>query len=92
MFCRSVFLLAALAAEITALELAPTEQTSFTFPQDGFGVPLPFPPEIAALTGETAWPELWVTPPFTPNMAALYDPSATTILPDITVPPNANGS
>jgi len=91
MFSLSVFLLSALAAEITALELAPTEQTSFTFPQDGAGVALPFPPEIATLTGETAWPELWVTPPFTPNMAALYDPSSTTILSDITVPPNANG-
>jgi len=91
MFSCSLFVLAALATEITALELAPTDQTSFTYPEDGTGVALPFPPEIASLTGESDWPELWVTPPFTPNMAKLYDPSSTTILSDITVPPNANG-
>jgi len=78
-----------LICAVTAQELAPTDQTVFNFPPDGVGVPLPFPPELAQLTGLSNWPALWVTPPFTPNMAKLYNPSATGTLNDIAVPPNA---
>jgi hypothetical protein len=80
-----------LLTEINTQELPPTEQTEFTYPDDGAGVPLPFPEAIAELTGLSDWPEIWVTPPFTPNMAALYDPTATTVIPDIVAPPNAIG-
>jgi len=76
-----------MSGQIIAQELAPTDQTSFTYPNDGAGTALPFPNDIAELTGLSDWPEIWVTPPFTPNMAALYNPSATTIIPDITAPP-----
>jgi hypothetical protein len=79
------------AAGALAQELAPTDQTSFSYPDDGAGVELPFPPQIASLTGESGWPTIWVTPPFTPNMAARFDPSATAIIPDIIVPPGTNG-
>ena len=50
---------------------------------------LPFPPELAQLTGLSSWPAGWVTPPFTPNMAKLHNPSATATLNDISVPPDA---
>lgn len=76
---------------IVAQELPPTEQTSFTYPPDGAGIGLPFPDDIASLTGLSTWPEIWVTPPFTPNMQKLYNPAATAILPDIIAPPNAVG-
>jgi hypothetical protein len=81
-----------MAAAVVSQELAPTDQTTFSYPDDGAGVELPFPSQIASLTGESGWPTIWVTPPFTPNMAALFNPSATTIIPDITVPPGANGN
>lgn len=83
--------LLALVGDVIALELAPTEQTSFSYPNDGANVNLPFPSDIATLTGLSDWPEIWIPPPFTPNMEKLYDPSATTILEDIITPPNANG-
>ena len=88
----NILFLLAVTGQIIALELAPTDQTSFTYPDDGAGVPLPFPDQIAELTGLSDWPEIWVTPPFTPNMAALYNPAATDILPDITEPPLASGT
>lgn len=75
----------------TILELAPTEQTAFTYPANGTGIPLAFPPAIATLTGLTDWPTIWALAPFTPNMEKLYNPSATTIIPDIIAPPNAVG-
>ena len=81
-----------LSGGIFAQELPPTEQTNFSYPDNGAGVPLPFPTDIAALTGLSDWPTIWEVPPFTPNMAARYDPSATAINPDITVPPNSIGT
>jgi hypothetical protein len=81
-----------LACLVTAQELPATDQTVFSFPQNGTGVVLPFPSELAQLTGLTNWPAGWVTPPFTPNMAELYNPNATAILNDISVPPNPKGT
>jgi len=81
----------AIATVAMAQELAPTDQTSFSYPADGAGIGLPFPPEIASLTGLSDWPAPGVTPPFTPNMAALFNPSATAINGDIVAPPGANG-
>ena len=83
--------LLAFVGSVISQELAPTEQTSFSYPNNGANVNLPFPSDIATLTGLSDWPAVWVTPPFTPNMEKLYDPSATTILADIITPPNANG-
>jgi hypothetical protein len=83
--------LLALVGSVIAQELQPTEQTSFSYPNDGANINLPFPSDIAALTDLSEWPEVWVTPPFTPNMEKLYDPSATAILSDIIAPPNAIG-
>jgi peptidoglycan/xylan/chitin deacetylase (PgdA/CDA1 family) len=74
-----------------AQELKPTDQTSFSFPANGAGVELPFPNDIAALTGLSSWPDIWVTPPFTPNMEKLFNPGATAINGDIIAPPNAIG-
>ena len=87
-----VVLLLVLACGVVAQELAPTEQTSFNFPANGTGVLLPFPPDLAQLTGLSDWPTRWVTPPFTPNMAKLFNPSSNVILPDIVVPPNVKGT
>ena len=81
----------ALATVAIAQELAPTDQTSFSYPADGAGIGLPFPPAIADLTGLSDWPDPWITPPFTPNMAALFNPSATAINGDIIAPPGGNG-
>jgi hypothetical protein len=74
-----------------AQELAPTELTSFQFPNNGSGIDLPFPDAIAKLTGLSAWPAPWVTPPFTANMAKLFNPLATTTLADIVAPPSQDG-
>lgn len=84
-----IFVVVMLTGEITSQHLQPTDQTSFSYPDDGAGIPLPFPPDIANLTGLSNWPPLWQVPPFTPNMAAAYNSSATAINPDIAVPPNA---
>ena len=77
------------ACVVSAQELPATDQTAFNFPRKGSGVLLPFPPELAQLTGLSAWPAGWVTPPFTPNMAKLYNSSATATVNDISVPPDA---
>jgi peptidoglycan/xylan/chitin deacetylase (PgdA/CDA1 family) len=77
------------ACTLSAQELAPTDQTLFNFPPDGSNTRLPFPPELGRLTGLSNWPPGFVTPPFTPNMAKLFNPSATATLKDISVPPNA---
>jgi hypothetical protein len=76
---------------VSGLELPPTDQTSFSYPSNGAGIALPFPSQIASLTGLSAWPALWVSPPFTPNMAARFNPAATAVNPDVVAPPNANG-
>jgi len=80
---------------IVALQKPPPvsvrDQTSFTFPQNGTGIRLPFPSDLAALTGLKTWPPVWTVPPFTPNMQKAYNASATAIIPDITGPPNAQG-
>jgi hypothetical protein len=81
-----VVLLLALAAGSMALELPPTDQTVFNYPANGAGISLPFPPDIAALTGLSAWPAAYQLAPFTPNMAKIYNPSATAVLPDIVCP------
>jgi hypothetical protein len=86
-----VVLLLTLTFGVIAQELAPTDQTSFNFPANGTGVSLPFPPDLAKLTGLSGWPAIWVTPPFTPNMVKLFNPSSTVILPDIVAPPNTKG-
>jgi hypothetical protein len=88
----NVIALLVVTSGLMAQELAPTEQTAFSFPDNGAGIGLPFPDDIAALTGLSDWPEIWVTPPFTPNMAALYNPNATNIFPDIITPPGASGN
>jgi hypothetical protein len=81
-----------LAGEIAfAQELAPTEQTSFSYPNNGAGSSIPFPSDLATLTGLSDWPELLVTPPFTPNMAKLFDPNGGSVQPDIVSPPSAIG-
>ena len=85
-------LLLTLTCGVIAQELAPTEQTEFNFPANGMGVMLSFPSSLAQLTGLSNWPARYVTPPFTPNMAKLFNPSATTILPDIITPLNARGT
>ena len=87
----SKLVLLSLTAGIMGLELPPTDQTVFNYPANGAGVNLPFPPAIATLTGLTDWPAVWQLAPFTPNMAKLYNPSATTIIPDIVSPPSAAG-
>jgi hypothetical protein len=86
-----VVLLLAMTWGALCQELAPTDQTVFNFPPNGTGVLLPFPPDLAQLTGLSQWPRKWVTPPFTPNMAKLFNPSSKVILPDIVGPPNAKG-
>jgi hypothetical protein len=91
MISGNVYGVAVMATGILALELLPTDQTSFSFPDDGTGVALPFPDTIASLTGLSDWPDVWVTPPFTPNMVALFNPNATSIIGDIISPPNAVG-
>jgi peptidoglycan/xylan/chitin deacetylase (PgdA/CDA1 family) len=86
----SHFILAvALPALVSAQQFTPTDQTTWDYPANGAGVTVPFPSEIAKLTGQTDWPERWVTPPFTPNMQSEFNPSATTILADIIYPPNS---
>lgn len=85
-----VFLLA-LTWGALSQELAPTDQTVFNFPANGTGVLLPFPSDLAQLTSLSQWPRKWVTPPFTPNMAKLFNPSSKVILPDIVGPPNVKG-
>jgi len=71
--------------------IAIRDQASFTFPKNGTGIRLPFPSDLATLTGLTNWPPIWTVPPFTPNMQKAYNASATAILPDITAPPNVQG-
>src|SRR5947207_6906855 len=88
---KFLFLLS-LVSSVIAQELAPTEQTSFSYPQNGAGISLPFPSDIASLTGLSEWPGVWVTPPFTPNMNKLFDPSATAVFGDIITPPNSIGA
>jgi hypothetical protein len=61
--------------------LPPTDQTSFSYPANGAGVTIPFPAELATLTGLSDWPARDVTPPFTPNMAAAFDQSSIPDLP-----------
>jgi peptidoglycan/xylan/chitin deacetylase (PgdA/CDA1 family) len=92
MLTGTLVILLALMCGVTSQELAPTEQTVFSFPANGTGVSLPFPSDLAQLTGLSQWPEKWVTPPFTPNMAKLFNPSSKAILPDIIDPPKVNGS
>jgi hypothetical protein len=82
-------LLFLVSCAVSAQELVPTEQTLFNFPANGSGVLLPFPSELAQLTGLSNWPAGWVTPPFTPNMVKLYNAAATTTLNDVSVPPDA---
>ena len=84
-------LLLALAAGSIALELPPTDQTVFNYPADGAGINLPFPSSIAALTGLSAWPAAYQLAPFTPNMAKIYNPAATAIIPDIVYSQDAFG-
>lgn len=72
-------------------ELAPTEQISFSYPNNGSGIPLPFPSYLEKLTGLSDWPDPTAVAPFTPNMKNRYDPSATEILPDIVAPPHTVG-
>jgi hypothetical protein len=91
MISRIVYVVAVVATGILAQELLPTEQTSFNFPPNGTGIALTFPDTIASLTGLSDWPDVWVTPPFTPNMANLFNPNATSIIGDIVSPPNAVG-
>jgi hypothetical protein len=90
MFSKFVLLLA-LTTGSMALELAPTDQTSFNYPANGAGISLPFPAYLATLTGLTDWPPLYALAPFTPNMAKIYNPASTTILPDIVSPPDDTG-
>ena len=87
-----IVLLVVLTGGATVQELAPTDQTLFNYPANGTGVSLPFPPELAQLTGLSDWPTKWATPPFTPNMAKLFNPSSKATLPDIVSPPNINGT
>jgi len=91
-FVLTAVALAVSPSIISGQQFTPTDQTSFSYPANGAGVTVPFPSEIAQLTGETDWPERWVTPPFTPNMQTEFNPSATAILNDIVVPPGANGT
>jgi hypothetical protein len=92
MFSKLVLLLSLTAGSIaTILELAPTDQTVFDYPANGSGIGLPFPAAIATLTGLTDWPTVWELAPFTPNMAKLYNPSATAVIADIVTPPAAAG-
>lgn len=88
MFSRSLVLLS-VVSQILAQELAPTEVTSFKYPNNGANMTLPFPSSLAKLTGLTDWPDPQDVAPFTPNMRKLYDPSSTRILPDIVAPPNS---
>ena len=90
MLSNTLFL--ALTCGVMAQELAPTQQTLFNFPANGTGVSLPFPSNVAQLTGLPAWPARYVSPPFTPNMAKSFNPSATATFPDILVPPVARGT
>ena len=85
------FVLGAMSS-LLAQELPPTEQTSFSYPSNGAGVSLPFPSDLASLTGLSDWPSVWVTPPFTDNMKKLYNPSASATFGDIVAPPGARGS
>jgi hypothetical protein len=91
MLSKFVLALVVTAKVIAAQQFAPTEQTSFSYPADGAGVTIPFPAYIANLTGLTDWPARWVLAPITPNIVTEYNPSATTILPDIVSPPVAQG-
>jgi len=92
MISRIIYVAAVVGTGILAQELPPTDQTSFSFPANGAGVALPFPDTIASLTGLSGWPSTGVTPPFTPNMAKLFNPNATSIIGDIVSPPNAVGA
>ena len=87
----SIISVLSLVAAVTAQELAPTEQISFSYPRNGEGIALPFPDYLAQLTGLSEWPAPGATPPFTPNMNAAYNATAKKILPDIEAPPDTAG-
>ena len=91
MLSKFIFGLALYAKFISAQQLPPTEQTSFSYPPNGVGVTVPFPSYIATLTGLTDWPARLDLAPITPNIVKEYNPSSTTILPDIVSPPVARG-
>jgi hypothetical protein len=91
MLSKFILGLALYAKFISAQQLPPTEQTSFNYPANGAGVTVPFPSYIATLTGLTDWPVRLALAPITPNMQTEYNPSSTTILPDIVAPPVARG-
>jgi hypothetical protein len=91
MLSKFILGLALYAKFISAQQLPPTEQTSFSYPPNGAGVTVPFPSYIATLTGLTDWPARLQLAPITPNIVKEYNPSSTTILPDIVSPPVARG-
>jgi len=91
-FITIAIVLAVSPRAILAQQLPPTDQTSFNYPAIGAGVTLPFPADIAQLTGLSDWPERWAVPPFTPNMQSTFNPSATATIPDIISPPATQGS
>jgi hypothetical protein len=84
------FVFAMAVSSVTAQNLPATDETSFTYPANGAGVTVPFPAELATLTGLSDWPARDVTPPFTPNMAATFNQANIPDLPntsDCTVVP-----
>ena len=86
------FSIALVTGECVAQLLAPTEQTSFTYPVDGWGTTIPFPEYLAQRTGLTDWPKRSETPPFTPDMAtSYYTTFGAAILDDIIAAPYSSG-
>jgi hypothetical protein len=84
--------IALVTGECVAQLLAPTEQTSFTYPVDGWGTTIPFPQYLAQRTGLTDWPTPLMTPPFTPDMAiSYYTTFGAAILDDIIEAPYSSG-
>src|SRR6202022_2637917 len=72
MFLESCIVALWLTSRVASQNLPATDQTSFSYPANGAGVTVPFPPQLAALTGLSDWPARDVTPPFTPNMASTF--------------------
>jgi hypothetical protein len=84
--------IALIIGECVAQLLAPTEQTSFTYPVDGWGKTMPFPEYLAQRTGLTDWPNRTETPPFTPDMAiSYYTAFGAAIIDDIVEAPYSSG-
>lgn len=93
MLLSTISAIFAFANSCRASLLPATEQTSFSYPSDGWGSPIAFPNYLAKLTGLSDWPTPWAVPPFTPNMAVSYYANINATVPrDIIFAPHPAGA